>query len=156
MTGIRTIVLTIAVSCLLTACDRGLVWSEYQPVKNMAWHQDSAIVFSFPVRDIQTGYDLLVHIRHTERYPFQNMWLFTETQGLIVHSDTIEFYLADERGRWLGNGRNGLYDMPVLYEENIHFPDTGTYTLSIRHGMRSEWLNGVSDVGIDLMRHGEE
>lgn len=71
---------------------------------------------------------------------------------MTLPSDTLEFYLADDRGVWLGNGRNAIYDMPVLYEENIRFPQAGQYTYTIYQGMRTTQLIGVKDIGLEVIR----
>lgn len=76
---------------------------------------DSVVRFDYTIEDAQPDYQLLVYVRHTERYPYQNMWLFVEDS---LRQDTIEFYLADDRGQWLGNKHHGFIEMPVLLESN--------------------------------------
>ncbi len=147
----KTLVLLTS-SLLLAACTRGVVYSEFKDVSPFGWDKDSAVTFTFRVTDTLQPYNVLLHLRHQDNYPYQNMWFFltsTNPQGTVT-SDTIEFYLADDRGRWLGNGRNGHVSMPVLYEQNYHFADTGAYTLSVRHGMRKERLRGVCQVGMEI------
>ena len=43
--------------------------------------------------------------------------------------------------------------MPVLFEEQYHFQDTGRYYLAIQHGMRDSVLRGVTDVGIEILKN---
>lgn len=119
----------------------------------MYWDADSVLQFEVPVPDTTHRYDVLLCVRHTEAYPYQNMWLFTEWNGQV---DTIEFYLADDHGRWLGNRNGKLIEMPVLYETSYQFTDTGYCTMRVQHGMREMALKGVSDVGIIIQRNGEE
>ena len=69
---------------------------------------------------------------------------------MVFHSDTIEFYLADDRGQWLGDDKNGLIEMPILFDAYHHYTDTGFYQLSIQHGMRDTLLRGVMDVGLEI------
>lgn len=147
---IKTIIL-LTVS-LLCGCTQGVYYSEFKDVSPLAWDKDSAVVFTFSVTDTVQPYDVLLHVRHSDNYPYQNMWLFltTTSPDSVVRSDTIEFYLADERGSWLGNGRNGHVSMPVLYEERYQFADTGTYSLAVRHGMRTSQLRGVSQIGMEI------
>lgn len=154
MTTIRSLITIIAISLVFVGCNKGLVYSHYSPVSLAGWDKDSAVVFDFAITDTSKTYDLILHIRHTERYSYQNMWLFVTTEP--QPADTIEFYLADERGRWLGNGQGSLFDMPVFYEENKHFADTGSYVISVQHGMRNEQLVGISDIGLEIVQHGEE
>ena len=116
----------------------------------MEWHVDSIACFDFPVTDITASYDMLVYVRHTERYPYQNMWLFVENDR---QRDTIEFYLADDRGQWLGDRHSGFIEMPVLYETDFHFADTGMHRLSVQHGMRDTLLRGVTDIGVEIVKN---
>jgi gliding motility-associated lipoprotein GldH len=109
--------------------------------------------FEYSITDQSADYRILVYVRHTERYPYQNMWLFINDG---VRRDTIEFYLADDRGQWLGNKHHGFIEMPVLIEDNYHYPDTGVYHMSIQHGMRDSLLRGVADVGLEIIKNGEK
>ncbi len=148
----KNLVLIVLSSVLLSACTHGVFYSEYRSVPVSGWDMDSVLTFSVPVMDPQQPVDVLLNIRHTDAYAYQNMWLFIGQNGLS--QDTIEFYLADDRGQWLGDG-NSIFNMPVLYRENILLTDS-IYTLTIQQGMREQSLKGVSDIGVEIRRHGEE
>ena len=145
-------ILLIVFATCLTSCRNDIVYSQFSSSPSGEWHVDSVAQFEYSIVDPESDYRMLVYLRHTESYPYQNMWLFVDNNH---HRDTIEFYLADDRGRWLGNGGLKLYEMPVLFAQNYHFPDSGMCCFTIRHGMREERLRGVSDVGL-IIRHGEE
>ena len=138
---------------MLTSCSNGIVYSRFYPMESAEWPVDSVAQFDFRIDDAAAAYQMLIYVRHTERYPYQNMWLFV---GDSVVNDTIEFYLANDRGQWLGDHYHGFIEMPVLLEEQYHFPDTGMYHLFIQHGMRDNVLRGVADVGLEIIRHGKE
>ena len=104
-----------------SACNSDIIYSHFSPISSNKWHIDSVAHFDFTVEDATPDYRVLVYVRHTERYPYQNMWLFVD-DGL--YRDTLEFYLADDRGQWLGDRKHGFIEMPVLLEENKHFADT--------------------------------
>ena len=145
--------LVIGLLMLLTSCSTDTVYSQFVASPSGEWQVDSAMVFDYTIDDAQSDYRMVVYVRHTERYPYQNMWLFIDNGA---RRDTIEFYLADDRGQWLGNRHHGFIEMPVLLEDNYHFPDTGSYHLSIQHGMRDSLLRGVMDVGVEISRNGQE
>lgn len=145
-------ILLIAFVALLTACTSDIVYSRFMPIPSEKWHVDSVAQFDYTIVDTTADYQLLVYVRHTERYPYQNMWLFVNDNH---RTDTIEFYLADDRGQWLGDKHHGFIEMPVLFEETKHFTDTGTYHLSVCHGMRDSVLRGVTDVGLEIMKIGD-
>ena len=114
----------------------------------MGWQEDSVLSYCVSVDETRNLYDIIICVRHTEVYPYQNMWLFCSFGRDTLMHDTIEFFLADDRGRWLGNGGNKWIEMPVLYEHNYQFPDTGKYIFTIQQGMRDEALQGISDMGL--------
>lgn len=133
---------------LLMACSPKTVYFEYHSFPLEGWEADSIVSFCFSVPDATKTYDAIISVRHTERYPYQNMWLFVQNENL---SDTIEFYLADNRGRWLGNGFGDKREMPVLYLQKQHFGLTDTICISIRQGMREQLLRGVSEIGLKIV-----
>ena len=137
----------------LTNCHRDIVHSQFVSIPSEKWQIDSVAHFEYAITDTHNDYRMLVYVRHTERYPYQNMWLFV---GDSLHRDTIEFYLADDRGKWLGNKHHGFIEMPVLLEENYHFADTGKYFLTVQHGMRDSILRGVTDIGLEIIKNGKE
>ncbi|MCR5050021.1 MAG: gliding motility lipoprotein GldH [Paludibacteraceae bacterium] len=141
--------LVVAAACLVTACRTDIVYTKFATIPSNEWHVDSVVRFEVPITDASATYRTLVYVRHTERYPYQNMWLFIRNAN---HCDTIEFYLADDRGQWLGNSNHGFIEMPVLLDENRHFPDTGTYVIEIQHGLRDTVLRGIADVGFEVLR----
>lgn len=147
------ILLIAAAATLLSACSHDIAYSRFIPISSGKWAADSVLRFDYAIPDTAVGYRMIVSVRHTERYPYQNMWLFV---GDDARKDTIEFYLADDRGRWLGDRNHGFVEMPVLLEEDIHFPDTGSYSLTIQHGMRDSLLRGVTDIGLEIIRNGQK
>lgn len=145
---------------LLCSCTQRTIFSEYHSLPRNGWDADSAICFAFATPDTINNYDIIVSIRHTQHYPYQNMWLFVDESSVNRFSeapyntttDTIEFYLADERGKWLGNGYGNIREMPVLYQHNITFPSSDTISLCIRHAMRDNELHGVDKIGMQIVK----
>lgn len=164
----KRIVVLIITAISLMGCVRNSVYSEFRSVPVTGWDTDSVLTYTWSIDDTAATYRILIDVRHTERYPYQNMWLFIHRphcvlkdrcaegpampERLLSLKDTIEFYLADERGQWLGKKRGGYIEMPVLYEEAYRFDSAGQYSLSIQQGMRSESLRGISDVGVIIDR----
>ena len=154
----RTILLVLSSLLLLTSCQRPAVYSEFREMPVSGWHQDSVLHYVVPVSDTLSTYDIQLSVRHTTQYPYQNLWMFiTEWQdSTCILSDTVECYLADDRGRWLGSGIN-TYEMPLIYTTHHRFPHAGDYTFTLQQGMRTEELRGIRDIGLKIIKHdGEE
>lgn len=132
---------------VLSGCSSRTVYSRYLNIPSEGWQQDSVLTYDVAITDSLAAYSVVLSLRHTPAYPFQNLWLFVESD-VFGQRDTLEYYLADQRGRWLGNGFGDRKEMPCLLYEHLRFPHCGTYRFAVRQGMRKEWLNGVSEVGL--------
>ena len=84
-------------------------------------------------------------------YPYQNIWILFEESKSAEHisKDTIEYLLADDFGKWKGNGIS-LFQNRIPIKTRYIFPDTGKYTITIRHGMRDDKLKGIEDIGLHI------
>ena len=149
MKGITGIITTVAVTVLVAACSSRTAYSEYHNVPLDGWDKDSALVFEVAVQDTLAAYNLVLSVRHGQEYPFQNIWFFVEN-GLTGQTDTLEYYLADQRGRWLGNGFGDKHEMPCLIGQNVRFSHARPYLFKVRQGMREDRLSGITEVGLTV------
>lgn len=136
----------------MCACQSDAVFEEYQDVSPTAWDMNNPAHFEVAINDTTGHYDVILHIRNTDSYPYQDLWLFTHSTApdSTVALDTLACFLADNQGKWLGEGLLSEYDMPLLYMSNIRFPKEGTYTFDIAHGMRDSLLQGISRIGLTV------
>ena len=142
----------LALAAIFISCDRRTVYTSALSLPSEGWHADSTLCFDFCLSDLEAAYDVVIFFRHKENYPYQNVWLIVDQKPIsTASSDTIEFYLADQRGRWLSGGIGKTKQMPVLYLHDHHFADS-CYTMSIRHAMRDQTLQGVSDIGLRITK----
>jgi gliding motility-associated lipoprotein GldH len=141
---------TIFISLLLVGCTGNDIYFQYNPVSANGWSKDSSYVFRIPVSDTAATYNVYINIRNRGEYPYQNLWLFLKkiTPDTIKTKDSIECYLADQRGKWLGTGMGSIMEMPVLYQQNVRFKKAGTYRYEIVQGMRDSLLIGINDIGM--------
>lgn len=136
---------------VLASCNRNEVYFDYRTVSADGWSKDSLLVYNIDVKDSVSKFDIYVHVRHYGTYPYQNLWMFIDyldVKDSIPKRDTIECYLADEHGKWLGNGAGALREMPVFIRQQVQFPAVGEYQISIRHGMRDSLLTGINKIGV--------
>jgi len=144
--------LVLLVLVALHSCVNSDVYLKYKSITTHGWSKDSLYTFDIPVKDTAVRYNIYVNIRNRGEYPYQNLWLFLSrmTPDSIQSNDSIECYLADNRGKWLGTGIGSVFQMPVLYQQNVKFNKAGIYHYSIVHGMRDSVLVGINDVGMQL------
>ena len=141
---------------LSTGCSNSLIYGEYKTLPVSGWDKDSVAVFNVNITDTLVFCDVIANIRNNAYYPYQNIWLFVSVlspQGTIT-TDTLEYYLADERGRWLGASSVGsIYSMSVLLQKKTRFKQAGVYRFTIQHGMREDVLKGIRDIGLEIQKN---
>lgn len=137
-------------SLLVVSCTNNDVFFRYKTVAASGWNKDSLYTFDIPIKDISASYNIYVNIRNRGEYPYQNLWLFLNkiNPDSLQTNDSIECYLADGRGKWLGKGIGSIMEMPVLYQQNVRFNNAGIYHYKIVHGMRDSILMGINDIGM--------
>ena len=142
----------ILISLLLVSCINNDVYLKYKSITTTGWNKDTLCRFEIPIKDTTATYNLYVNIRNRGEYPYQNLWLFISkmTPDSIQTNDSIECYLADNHGKWLGTGIGSVMQMPVLYQQNVRFNKAGVYHYSIVHGMRDSVLSGINDIGMQV------
>jgi len=141
---------TVISFLLFLACTPSTTFSEFHSFPQTMWDKNEPIRFTVPINDTTQRYDFFIQVRNNNQYPFSNLWLFVDVKmpDGTVRSDTINITLADVYGKWLGKGIS-LYTYSHFHK-NIQFPNTGDYIFTIRQGMRSDIITGISEVGIRL------
>lgn len=144
--------LAIFVSLTFAACKNNDVFFQYKAVNAKGWNKDSLYTFDIQISDTTSTYNVYVNVRNRGEYPYQNLWLFLDktSPDKVEMKDSIECYLADQRGKWLGSGIGSVMEMPILYQENVRFTKSGIYRYKIVHGMRDTTLTGINDIGMRI------
>ncbi|MCL6266734.1 gliding motility lipoprotein GldH [Flagellimonas myxillae] len=143
----------------LVSCNSNLVFSEYEAMSNGKWEMDEALDFEFSDLDSVQRHNMFINIRNDNTYPFSNLFLITELEfpDGNTQKDTLEYKMAEPTGEWLGKGLGSIKENKLWYKENIVFPDSGVYKLSVVHAMRKNGevdglhiLEGITDVGLEI------
>ncbi|MDR1098820.1 MAG: gliding motility lipoprotein GldH [Tannerella sp.] len=143
------IILIFIASCFCFSCGKDTVYNKFQPIQDKAWKKQSEYYFRFEIKDHTVPYHVTIQMRNNDTYPYQNLWLLCKEEqpdGTVL-KDTLECMLADDFGKWTGNGIT-LYQSAFPLRTHYYFPDTGAYVLNICHGMRDEVLKGIEDIGL--------
>jgi gliding motility-associated lipoprotein GldH len=155
MRNISFIVYFFLVASVFVSCQPRCVSTSSENIPTGGWYMDSVVSLDIPIEESQSSTDWIVYVRHTVDYGYQNFWLFLDLQcpdGTLL-TDTVECYLADHRGRWLGNGWGALREMPILWQQGFGSLQPGHYTLNVRHGMRTNVLHEISAIGVEIKKH---
>ena len=78
----RIFAILIFASAAFVACDRGAVYDQSVTIPHEKWNVDSLAVFTMPVTDTISAYNLYIYLRNTNDYQFQNLYLFVDVIAL--------------------------------------------------------------------------
>ena len=144
--------LVIILIFICFSCDRKKVFEEFSPIEGQSWNINEIKHFYVNIPDTTETYNVLISIRNTGKYEYSNLYVF-----VTVHSpdgntirDTVEIALADERGKWLGEGAASMFTLYHSFRQNIKFPLHGIYTFDIEQAMWIKDLKNISDVGLRI------
>lgn len=146
----RRILLLTFTGIIIFSCDSKKIYESNVEIPNGVWNLEHVAKFKFPIEKTEIPYNLKVNVRNSQHYLYQNLWLFIKTTSPSQKSqyDTLNCVLANDKGKWLGSGISNVFDITVPYKQAVGFPEKGTYTVEIRHGMRMKDLPKVLEIGL--------
>jgi gliding motility-associated lipoprotein GldH len=142
--------------CFLFAisCGKAAFFEADAEIKNGDWKINDKKDFTVAVDDTLSSYDFYIDLRHTESYPYNNIYLFmtfTLPDGKRI-VDSLGYVMQDSENRWIGNQSGSLVTHQVLVKQNRKFPRSGKYVISLYHGMYDDPLKSVTDIGLTIRK----
>jgi gliding motility-associated lipoprotein GldH len=129
-------------------------------IPGSAWSSSYRPEFRFEVDDTTSAYQLFFLIRHTDAYPFNNIWLRMDVKApgdTAFSQNRMEVPLAERAGphagKWIGRGIGEIYEQRIPLTNALSptlFYKKGTYTVRLTQDMRTDPLPEVIQVGILL------
>jgi len=146
---------SVVIILFVVSCDNNRVYDEYVNIPNSVWGKENAVKFEFALDDTLSSNHIFIKVRNNINYPYSNLYLFTKVNfpdGKVL-IDTLEYEMTNAEGVWLGSGLSGLKSNLLYYKKNVVFYEKGNYSLSIQHGMRTDNLDGIQDIGVRIERN---
>ena len=130
-----------------------------ESIPQYAWTYNFKPSFTFTITDTTSLYQPWFLIRHTQAYPYSNiwMWVYVKSPGdSLPRKERVNITLAENSGKWLGRGMGEIYEqrMKIEFSDSIRFRRSGTYTVSLEQNMRINPLPEVLNVGFRLEKKG--
>lgn len=154
----RSFLLILLLAFVFTSCDSDRVFDDYKSLPNQ-WNKDSILTFNLENIDTLQSYNLFINVRNNNDFEYSNLFLISEIQfpqGKVI-TDTLEYEMAAPNGKWLGTGFGDVKENKLWYKENVQFPESGKYKVSIKHAMRKngneqgiENLKGITEIGFRI------
>jgi gliding motility-associated lipoprotein GldH len=138
----------------LTGCDLNTVFEGKQDFPNKYWVFNNPATFDFEITDAEKNYDLLVNVRNSAKYGYQNIYLqyyLEDAEGKLISRELKNIQLFNAKtGVPIGTGLGGLYDVERPFLENYKFESPGKYSFRIDQFMRQDSLPEIIAVGLRI------
>ncbi len=140
----------IFASTFMGSCkvDPSVVKDTFAGIEDGVWEWKEIQKFKFDIKKADYYYNIDVNLRITGKYAYSNLWMIGVLKG-EGKSDTLQFQaeLADETGRWLGQGNGNVLTYRIPFKQNVILKP-GKYEFYLKQNVRTEKLGGITDVGI--------
>jgi len=151
----RVIIAGVLMCCLFAACMPAPHYQKDEAIPRNAWSYNFKPSFIFDISDTTAVYRPYFIIRHTQAYPYNNlwMWLYIKTPGdTVAKKVRVNIVLAEAGGKWLGRGMGEIYEqrMPIYLGDSINLSNKGTYQIDMEQNMRLNPLPDILHVGLRI------
>ena len=140
----------------LNSCKEIDVFEKNIPIPNMQWYSNYNAKGSFIINDTNSTYNVLLVIRHTDAYQYNNVWLNVGLQppGFAeLQFQKINLSLGNDAHGWEGVGMNDIWDVRKLISGvPKRFIKAGEYKFSIAQLMRDNPLLHIISVGVNIQK----
>jgi gliding motility-associated lipoprotein GldH len=148
------LVILLLITLIHSSCDKNMVYDQFQRIDDNTWRWDEPLDFTFTMDDTVGIHQILIQLRHTTEYPLSNLYMLVHVKGPSGQqlTDTINFVLAENSGKWIGKGVGNIREIGYRYKKGTRFPEQGDYTISIEQAMRLPELP-VSEIGVRVEKY---
>ena len=153
-------ILLLFTGTVLTGCMKSPYFQKNVTIPLYQWRYDYQPAFRVNIEDTAARYNLYFIIRHTEAYPFSNIWMWIHTKepgDTAFKRSRIEIPLAEKSGKWLGRGMGEIWEqrMPITRNDApMIFSKPGSYEIRFEQNMRVNPLPEVLQVGLRIEKQG--
>ncbi|WP_343700587.1 gliding motility lipoprotein GldH [Chitinophaga sp.] len=132
-------------------------------IRRSEWAVEDKPLFELDLAPEDTAfyYNMYVNVRHTDAYPYSNLWILIGTQAPGDSAATtrrVELPLADTYGKWMGSGVNGMvvtnnddiFEHRIPIQQNAIFSKPGRYRFTFEQNMRQNPLPYILSMGLRI------
>lgn len=138
----------------LTSCTSNEVYYKFESLPQNNWSKAHAVCFALDSvsEKKRSSYNLSIEIAHNLIYSYKNLWLLVDymRDGAVLSSDTLNVFLIDNTGKWLGNGNGPTRQLSVLFKTDFAINREQHHQICIRHSMRDIQLKGIEKIGLKI------
>lgn len=143
----------MAMAFLLTACNDRVKYNHYVSIPEEGWGKRDTLVFGIDTIDQEGRYTAFLCMRTNAQYPYRYLTLNAKVRNVTqneVENYTVSTEIKQEEGVSTGTGITYFsYEIP-LATKDLHKGDS--LSVAVCHHMRREYMPGITDVGVKLLR----
>ncbi|MCM1292398.1 MAG: gliding motility lipoprotein GldH [Bacteroides sp.] len=147
----RLLIIIATTTAILCGCTgRNSQCATFVDLPQKGWAYGDTVTVMAANLDSINPRALSVGLRHNNEYLYRNLWLevtYADTAGLY-HRDTLNIELADQYGRWTGQGLGDSFQKEVTLPHVVNINDSTP--VKLRHIMRLDTLRGIEQIGIRI------
>jgi gliding motility-associated lipoprotein GldH len=143
--------LSLLILLLSSACTSPAFFDETKATPK-EWSSKEKISFNVDVNDTLSAFNFFIQVRNTVDYSYSNVYFFVQTyfpDGRFAR-DTLNIWLANPEGKWLGKGYGSYRDREILFKQKGRFPMKGVYRFEFEQAMYNDKLTGIESIGIRI------
>ena len=153
---IKIFLLILILSIAFISCREIDLFEKNVAVPNMQWFNNYNATGSFIIKDTTSTYNVLIVLRHTDAYLYNNIWLNVGLQApgdAGLNYQKINLKLGNDAKGWEGIGMNDIWEVRKLISGiPKKFIKPGTYNFSIAQLMRDNPLQHIISVGLSVQK----
>ena len=154
MKGIRRLsskYLIVLSVLLFSGCDDENDVYHYSHDVPQPWDQSMALKWEYKDIDSLMVYDFYFDIRHEKSYRYQNLALqiTSVTPDTTLH-EIVTCNLANENGKWIGDGWGSLIQLEKPFRERVRFNKSGDFVMIVKPAMKVQEVNGITSLGLKI------
>ena len=124
-------------------------YSAFRHVDPDGWRYTDTLTFvvGAPADTTPVHGDILLTVRHSDAYPYSNIWVEILTPGGAYQT---QMELADVYGRWHGHGMGLTFECTDTVLKGLTLARGDT--LRLHHAMRTDTLTAIEQLGLFFVR----
>lgn len=152
---IKIICFLLVIVCFFQGCLPAPYYQKEEAIPQNAWKYSFRPAFTFEIKDTTAHYQPYFIIRHTQAYPYSNiwMWIYIKTPAdSLEKRERVNVILAEPNGQWMGRGMGEIWEerLKLILGDEVKFNRKGEYKISFEQNMRINPLPEILHVGLRI------
>ncbi len=145
--------------CIPFACKKDAGLTVFHSFPDRAWNRFEKQTFDFLIENTSATYDMTLILRHTDDYPFENLYMHVimEMPGGEERIGEYDFNVKGPGEEFLSRVSKGGYrEITFSLHKGLRFAETGICRVEMENLIPKIEIPGIIALGISLQRSSKE